>query len=126
MVLYHLARDLMLVARVSASARHAGRRYQSFPSAEALIAALCKDDGSGVDGMNSGPFRILVDLQLPGLVPEELIAGIRGTGAPCEVVAYAQHVFTDLLEAAKAAGIPKVMTRGQFDRHVDDLVAGSL
>jgi DNA-binding NarL/FixJ family response regulator len=123
MVLYHLARDLMLVARVSATARAAGSRYRSFPSTEALVAALGDDAGENGENTESCLYRILVDLQLPGVEPARLMEKIRETGRACEVVAYAQHVFTELLEGAKAAGIPRVMTRGQFDRQVNELVA---
>jgi hypothetical protein len=39
------------------------------------------------------------------------------------IVAYAPHVHEDRLRAATEAGCNEVLSRGQFDRQMDDILA---
>ena len=108
----------MLVARSSAAARHAGVAYRSFANADRMAEFVEADDsGSSVQ-------RALIDLQTPGLDIDDVAGRLRQLVPGCTIIAYAQHVKTDLLEAARAADIDRVLTRGQFDQQVPQLVAG--
>jgi CheY-like chemotaxis protein len=120
MNIIHLSRDLLLVARVSAAARGAGSSCQAVASVEKLLQLTGQPphDGTGEPERR----RLLIDLQLPGLSIDCLIQQLTRIDPAIEVIAYAQHVMTELLDAARAAGIRNVLTRGQFDRNVNELV----
>ena len=120
MNVFHLSRDLMLVAKVSSAARSAGTSYKSAANSEKLNDALQQHLSTASDDEASA--RVLVDLQIPGLEIVKLKEQLDELPSPVEVVAYAQHVMTDLIDAANAAKIGTVITRGQFDRKVEELV----
>jgi CheY-like chemotaxis protein len=111
---------LMLGAKVSSAARAAGTNFQSVANAAKLIDALQEHFLNASDG--DAIARVLIDLQIPGLEVSELKRQLDELSLPVEVFAYAQHVMTDLIDAATAAEIGIVMTRGQFDRKVNDLI----
>ena len=58
--------------------------------------------------------RVVIDLTAPGLEMERL-ADWLGDAAASRTLAYAPHVRTDLLKAARAAGIGTVLVRSQLD-----------
>jgi len=57
---------------------------------------------------------VVVDLRRP----DALTAAASSTGAGRTVVGFAPHVATDLLEAARAAGIDEVLPRSVFFHRV--------
>ena len=112
MILY-LTKDLMLASNVRSVAKSEAIELSIVPSVEKLIENL----GAG------GCQKILVDLQTPGLTPEqfpEIISSAQGDAIP--VVGYAQHVYVDLIEAAKTAGFAAVYTRGQMNGNVSAIL----
>lgn len=115
-----LARDLILTGKVTAQARARNREIAVYSALEPLLTDIRDSGESGESGDT-----VLVDLQLPGLDPGELVTAIRGKPGAIRVVAYAQHLRTDLLEAARTAGVDQVLTRGQFDRQIAELVSGT-
>jgi hypothetical protein len=62
---------------------------------------------------------VLADLNQPGIV-EELAELKRDTGA--RVVGFLGHLQADLIEAAEAAGVDEVMTRGQLTGRLDEVL----
>ena len=108
MILY-LTKDLMLASNVRSVAKSEAIELTIVPSVEKLIENL----GAG------GCQKVLVDLQTPGLTPEqlpEIVSGAQADSVP--VVGYAQHVYVDLMDAAKTAGFAAVFTRGQMNGNV--------
>lgn len=71
------------------------------------------------------PHLLIVDLQTPGLGVATLGEEIKELpDAVCPLtIAFAQHVETDLLQQAKDAGFDQVMTRGQMNAKIGDIVA---
>lgn len=66
----------------------------------------------------------LVDLTTPGLDINELVTNLRQLAPPPKsIIAYGPHVQEERLAAATAAGCDLVLTRGQFDRQLPELLA---
>ena len=68
---------------------------------------------------------LLIDLQMPGLKIEDLnegLAAIEVANRP-HSVAYAQHVNVDILQTAKQCCFDEVITRGQMNAGLGELVA---
>ena len=108
MILY-LTKDLMLASNVRSVAKSEAIELAIVPSVEKLAENL----GAG------GCQKILVDLQTPGLTPAqlpEIVTEAQANSVP--VVGYAQHVYVDLINAAKTAGFTAVFTRGQMNGNV--------
>lgn len=113
MILY-LTKDLMMASNVRSVASSANINLKIVPCAETLIEQLNVDE-TEVNNLN----KVLVDLQTPGLAPEnyaDIAAACQNRSVP--VVGYAQHVHVDLIDAAKSAGFAAVYTRGQMNGNV--------
>ena len=113
MILY-LTKDLMLASNVRSVASGENIDLKIVPSAEKLVEGVKSNDAQSykLD-------KVLVDLQTPGLTPDQFTAIVD----PCQsksvpVVGYAQHVYVDLIDAAKSAGFSAVYTRGQMNGNV--------
>ena len=103
-----LSGDLMFASRVKAAAERKGRPFQ-------LCGSLPQQDLSSLA-------MVIVDLSTrSGVVPS--IARECADRCPeARLVAFGPHVQAEQLEAARAAGIPTVMTNGQFDRQLPELL----
>lgn len=108
--------DLMMSSRFQAAG--AG---QSIPLATALGPA------AAIDRLSQAPARLVIlDLTAPGLDPAQLVPALRDLPTPpTRIVAFAPHVHEARLAAAEAAGCDLVMSRGQFVRQLDELLAGA-
>lgn len=72
----------------------------------------------------SRPHVLLVDLQTSNLDVGQLgekISSLADSVAPL-TIAYAQHVYVDLLEEAKSAGFDQVLTRGQLNSQLGRII----
>lgn len=108
--------DLMFASKFEAAGR---RRNLAVQTARTLDLAIDKAGASAFD-------LVVLDLSLAGLDPAKLVAQLRGLEHPPRtIVAYAPHVHESRLEAARAAGCDRVLTRGQFDRGMEQLLAES-
>ena len=74
------------------------------------------------------PHVFLIDLQTPGLVIDqlgEMIKELADSVCPL-TIAYAQHVNVELLDAGKTAGFDQVLTRGQLNSQISQIVADAV
>ncbi len=119
----HLCNDLMLVGKISAWARAHHVSYCNLSSLASLQQWL---DEANDHRMS----LLLVDLQIQPLDIPLLMELVRternGPSKTVILVGYAQHVMTDLLEAARSAEFDRVLTRGQFDRQFADIISGDM
>lgn len=105
-----LASDLMLTSTVSGFANATDAKFQSGNAAAAISVAT-----SGA--------RMLLLIDLNGLntaigdLTEKLPDSVVETA-----VAYGPHVHTETLQAARDAGIPRVISRGQFSTNVSQII----
>lgn len=107
-----LSTDLMLVAQVGGAVRATGRKLHAAATLEG------ETEGAAADAL------VLVDLALPGLAIEAVMARLRGAQQPPRaIVAFAQHVHAARLQAATAAGCDEVLSRGQFTARIGEIVA---
>jgi CheY-like chemotaxis protein len=106
-----LANDLMFASRFHSVAGAVGVDSQTALTPAQAIAAL----------ETGGVKAVCVDLELPGLNLIDLVTTARGCG-DAAVIAYGPHVHTQRLEAAQAAGCDQVLSRGQFDRSLPELL----
>lgn len=111
-----LTRDLMIQSSAAAAARIQGVSLVAVPTMDRAIEKL----------VGTQVLALFVDLQTPGLKFDELI--MRLAASPCRprVIAFAQHVETELLELAKTNVIDQVLTRGQFNSRLPMLIKQAL
>ncbi len=101
--------DLFLGSRVRGAADAAERSIDVAASGDAAIERL-----------NAGGYRlVLIDLETPRLD----IAALRQSSGETPLVAYGPHVRVPLLESARRAGCDEVLTRGQFDASMREVLA---
>jgi len=115
MILY-LTQDLMLASNVRSVAKSEQIELKIVPNVAKLVESL----GSSTLACE----KVIVDLQTPGLSPDtfgqitQACSDQSGSEKTSEVIGYAQHVYVDLLEAAREAGFAAVLTRGQMNGNV--------
>ncbi|MGD8277328.1 MAG: hypothetical protein PVH00_04850 [Gemmatimonadota bacterium] len=109
--------DLIFGARIRAAAALHGAGTVLATGPDRIIAAV-----------SAGARIVFVDLDTRAADPVSLIARLKdepGT-RDARVVAFASHVRTDLIEAARTAGADRVLARGAFARLLPDLVRDPL
>jgi DNA-binding NtrC family response regulator len=106
--------DLMGASRIEGAARLAGAQFRMVGNVE---------DAVEICAMQSLKL-VLIDLTTAGLDVAALVERIRSRSksAPA-IIAYGPHVHEKLLEAAKAAGCDRVLSRGQFMAQADTIIA---
>jgi hypothetical protein len=102
-------RDLVFRSKIHAAAERLGVPIRLAPRGVPLADAA-RDLGGGT---------ILVDLNEPGLLDQ--IPGAKAAGA-ARVVGFLGHLQRDLMDAAAAAGVDEVLTRGQLVQRLDDVL----
>lgn len=115
MILY-LAADLLWATRIKAAAEDLGLAARPVRSL-AMLDERLKD---------TEPTALILDLEAPE-VAMEMLARLRGPEAAAteraiRIVAFAPHVKTDLMRAARDAGADQVLPRGAFDHGLPDLL----
>ncbi|MFK7768819.1 MAG: hypothetical protein AB8B55_16485 [Mariniblastus sp.] len=110
-----LTQDLMMSSNASSHAREHEKKLKTVGSVASALKVI----------QEKRPHLLLVDLQTPGLSVEELGNEIRELpDSVCPLsIAYAQHVHVELLEQAKAGGFDQVLTRGQMNSQVGQIIA---
>ncbi|NND97289.1 MAG: histidine kinase [Pirellulaceae bacterium] len=104
-----LSGDLMFASRVRGAAERAGWSF-------ALTGKL--PESSAV------PIRFVVlDLATMSKLTEGITEHCAANCPDAKLIAYGPHVQVAKLDAARNAGIPVVMTRGQFDSKLSTLFA---
>jgi CheY-like chemotaxis protein len=109
--------DLIVGARIRAAADAAGTDTVLSTRPDRIVEAVA-----------AGARIVFIDLDSRGADPLALIARLKDTPASrgARVVAFASHVRTDLIEAARGAGADRVLARGAFARILPRLVRDPL
>jgi len=109
-----LSSDLMLIAAAQGAADRRVVTLTPAANAESLLEAC----GNRTVGL------VIIDLRAPALNLLELVPKLRRSLPPGgSIVACGPHVHRESLAAAAAAGCDEVITRGEFDRRIDGLMA---
>jgi CheY-like chemotaxis protein len=117
LMIVFLTKDLMMSSSANSHARQHQTSIKTVATSAEAIAMIHEDR----------PHLLLVDLQTPGIDVKQLGEEIRGLAdSVCPLtIAYAQHVNVELLQEARAAGFDQVLTRGQFNSQIGQIVAES-
>jgi CheY-like chemotaxis protein len=107
-----LSSDLMLIASAQGAADRRG---------VGLVTASSFDQNP--TGSSPAASLVLIDLRAVGLDIAETVPRIRNSYPKARIVACGPHVHKQSLEAAADAGCDEVITRGEFERCFDNLLA---
>lgn len=108
-----ISTDLLIQSRVSAAATRRGFAPPGTSSADAVPSREDLAD-CGI---------VILDLSAPGLDVARAVPALRERlpeSAP--IIAFAPHVHTAKLAAAREAGCDQVLSRGQIDREIDAIL----
>ncbi len=113
---WHIASDLMMSSTVKVAATRNNLEYRAIPN----LAKLSNES------VPADVIAIMVDLQAPGLNFDSLKSLLDSTD-PAEVIVclYAQHVEEEMLAQGHSIGRGELMTRGQFNRDVEKILAAT-
>ena len=99
----------MFVSKITATARAAGIELTLLRNPDQL--------------QSQSADRLIVDLALPGSIPAAR-RWREATGRP--VIAFVAHTDATAIADARAAGLDRVLTRGQFTEDLPQLLAGNI
>lgn len=105
-----LSGDLMFASRIQAAAERAGVAFR-------LSGSLPQTETDSIG-------YVILDLSTRSTLTPEIVSQCAQRCPDAKLIAYGPHVQTGRLAAAKEAGIPVVMTRGQFDSKLATLFDG--
>ena len=103
--------DLMLISSVQGIANRHG--------VELVIASMM----DAAVNSSAGAQAMAIDLRTQGLQLTSLVPSLRARAPGATLLAFGPHVQTEALAEAAAAGCDEVVTRGQFERRFDALLA---
>jgi CheY-like chemotaxis protein len=110
-----ISRDLFLTSRITGAADRIGLQLKIEPNANTALRRLGEESFAAV----------LVDLTHPDADPADIAAAIPSDDASPRprLIAYGPHVHKDRLAQAREAGFDEVLTRGQFDANMPEVLA---
>lgn len=111
-----LSGDLIFASRVRSAAEAAGLTFQL--SGKMPAEAVSAD---GTDRDEAEVAWIIIDLATRSGIVSEVVETARERYPEARLLAYAPHVQVGRLQAARDAGVPTVVTRGQFDAKLTSL-----
>ena len=112
-MIVHLTQDLMMSSTASSAARANGHKFKFVPLVSRAIE-LVKEHKAEL---------LFVDLQTADFKLDEMEALWAEMEPKPKCVCYAQHVMVDMLQAASDSDcFDQVMTRGQFNKSVDNVI----
>jgi len=74
------------------------------------------------DRLSAAPAALVVDLEHGAAEPAAILNLLAGISPRPYAIAYGPHVKESLLAAAQAAGFDLVLSRGQFDKQIGQLL----
>lgn len=107
-----LSSDLMFTSTVSGVAGSMGKRLQCVGTVAKAASVISEADAA---------VRLIVDLSTPGLNLQDLAQSV-GPDVLASAIAYGPHVHEALLAQAQDAGIGTVISRGQFNAKLKELL----
>lgn len=108
--------DLMFSSKVNAAAKASGAAVSWLPRGTPVTEHVAREK----------PDVLLIDLGSPALGAVEAIRALKGAAETrgVVVVGYIGHEQAEIIEAARAAGADRVMSKGEFARRLPELLAG--
>lgn len=106
-----LSTDLLLGSRVTSAARRSGLEARVVRQSDAIVEIAAGPPASR-------PAILVADLSLPGAI-DGCVTWSQQTGRPA--VGYCAHVATDLIRAARLAGVDTVLVHSQLAGELPEL-----
>lgn len=109
--------DLMFTSKIKTTASQLGVAVTFARSADAAL----------VEMRTTTPALVIFDLNNARIDPLRIVAAMKQDAALASVptVGYASHVMTDLIEAARQAGVGEVLARSTFTQRLADILAAA-
>ena len=106
--------DLMFTSKIKTTASQLGVSVAFARSADAALAEMRK----------SPPSLVILDLNNPRTNPLAIVAGMKAEAglASIPTIGYASHVQTDVIEAARQAGVDQVLARSAFTQQLPQIL----
>lgn len=106
--------DLMFSSRISTAAKAVGAPIKFTRSVESVLAAA----------RETTPKLVILDLNSTRAQPLAIVAALKEdpTLAAVPTVGFVSHVDTATIEAARAAGVGRVLARSAFVEQLPDLL----
>lgn len=104
--------DLIFRSRITATARAEGLELTALSSPSTLSDAIAGGDVR----------LVILDLNAMPSALDQIVQTVRAESPPARTVGFCSHVDTELLEAARQAGIDRVMPRSAFVAELPDLL----
>jgi PleD family two-component response regulator len=107
--------DLMFASKIKTAAGQLGLTVSFARSSAAAMTAI----------RDNPPTLVILDLNNPRTDPLGTAAAIKGDPATraIRMVGYASHVQTDVIDAARLAGVDEVMARSAFTARLPEILA---
>ena len=106
--------DLMFTSKIRTAASQLGVSVGFARSWEAAIAEMQK----------APPSMVILDLDNPRTAPLDIIARMKADPSLAQLptVGFVSHVHTDVIDAARRAGIGDVLARSAFTQQIADIL----
>jgi len=107
--------DLMFSSKIKTAANQLGVAVSFARSADAALGEMRK----------AAPALVILDLNNARTAPLEIVAAMRQDPALASIptVGYASHVQTDVIEAARRAGVGEVLARSAFTMQLGEILS---
>jgi PleD family two-component response regulator len=107
--------DLMFTSKIKTTASRIGVAVTFARSADVALSAM----------RNAAPSLVILDLNNTRANPLGLVASMKQDPALSSVptVGYVSHVQTDVIEAARRAGVGEVLARSAFTERLADILS---
>ena len=107
--------DLLFASKIRSTAKQIGATLAVAKSRDAALAEM----------RANAPALVILDLDNPRTDPLGIMAGMKADPALASIhtVGFVSHVHTELIEAARHAGVDNVMARSQFAERLPQILA---
>jgi len=106
--------DLMFSSKIKTAANQLGVALTFARSAEGALTAM----------RNAAPSLVILDLNNARINPLGIVAAMKEDAALASIptLGYASHVQTDVINAARQAGVGEVLARSAFATQLGDIL----
>jgi len=107
--------DLMFTSKIKTAATQLGTPVVFARSTASALAEMQK----------AAPSLVILDLDNPRTGPLDIVASMKTDPALATVptVGFVSHVHSDVIEAARRAGVGEVLARSAFTQRIADILA---
>jgi CheY-like chemotaxis protein len=115
LVIIAIVEDLMFTSKIKTAASQLGVQVVFARSKDAALDEMRK----------TAPTRVIVDLNSPRTDPLGIVAAMKRDPslAATPTIGFVSHVRTDIIDAARQAGVDEVMPRSAFTARLAEILS---